>query len=148
MTTTTERLLARIDRLPASWRIIAIGFLIQLGLALLLLGVTYGDNDRIGVAVAAVLTVIVLLCGLAALPAAIVLRDGRYQRAGASLAAITGILILLVNEGHPTIWPFSLALFVAAVRGWVRATVDAAELVRVDPDRFERVEPPEADSEE
>ena len=144
--TAIERLQARIDRLPAGWLIIAAGFAGQFLLALVLLGVAYSGGEWGAVAGAAFLTMFVVVAGLAALPAAVLFHLGRYQRGAAALAAVVGVVMLVVNEGHLTVWLFPLALFVAAVRGWVRATLDTADLLRVDPGRFERVDPPADES--
>lgn len=146
--TALHRLQARIDRLPAGWTILAAGFALQVVLATALLGVASASGDRVDLVVATVLVGVVLVAGVAALPAAVLLWRGRHRRVAAVLAAAVGVGTLVVNEGHPSVWLFPLALFVAAVRAWVRASVDAADLLAVDPDRFERVQPPADDGKE
>ncbi|AFK21071.1 hypothetical protein E6P09_18065 (plasmid) [Haloferax mediterranei ATCC 33500] len=133
---------ARLDRFPAGWVIILTGFLAHLGLATGLLALAYTGNDQVSVVVSAFLVGIVVIAGLAALPSVLLLWLGRYQRIAAVIAALVGVGMLLINDAHPTVWPFPLALFLAAVRAWAGAGLDTEDLLQLDPGRFERVDPP------
>ncbi|WP_396613919.1 hypothetical protein ACH9L7_18900 (plasmid) [Haloferax sp. S1W] len=133
---------ARLDRLPAGWAIITTGFFVQLGLAVGLLALAATGTDQVSVVVSAFLVGIVVLAGVAALPSVLLLWVGRYQRTAAVIAALVGGGMLLLNGAHLTVWPFPLALFLAAVRTWAGAGLDTDDLLRLDPGRFERVAPP------
>ncbi len=143
-----QRLRARIDRLPASWKIIAVGFLAQCVLAVSLLGLAFTDDDIIGMTVAAFLLSVTIVAGLMAVPSFIFLWRGRYHKVAAVLAGVVGTGTLAVTEAHATSLLFPLALLIAAVRAWVRASLGPTELLDIDPERFERVEPPGEQSEE
>lgn len=140
MTGTVKRFRARLDRLPPAWLFVLAGFLLQVALGVGLLVQAARGDDRVGLLVAASLLAVVLLAGVAALPVVVLLYLDRAPRAAAVLAVLVGAGTLAVNEFHPTVWLFPLALFGAAVRAWA-GTLDALELLELDPARFERVDP-------
>lgn len=142
MVTTLTRVRARIDRLPAGWVLVLAGFLLQLALAVGLLARASLAGSRIAQVDAAFLTGVVVLAGVATVPSFLLLWTGRYPRAGAALAVVVALCTLVLVETYWLAWLFPLALLVAAVRVWAGAGLDAATLLDVDPDRFERVEPP------
>ncbi|WP_424017300.1 hypothetical protein ACOZ4N_15665 [Halorientalis pallida] len=146
-TTHLRRLGALLDRLPAAERIAVAGIALQTALAVGLFAVGYAGGDRIGALVAAVLLAVAVLAGVATLPAIVLWRLDRYPRLAATLAALVGLATLLFNEAHVTVWPVSVALVLAAGRGWAGARLDATDLLALDPGRFERVQPPTRDTE-
>lgn len=143
MTDRLVRLAARIDRLPPAWLLVVTGFVVQTVLVASLLGLAAVSGDRLGLLVAGFLGGLVAVAGLVAVPVVILLRRDRFRRAGALFAAIVGVGLLVLAEGHLTVWPSAVALLAGGVRGWVRAGLNAADLLRIDPDRFERVPPPD-----
>lgn len=140
--TRLEWIRARIDRLPAAWVIVLVGFLLQLGLALWLFALESRDGDVWGTVFTGVFVGLVVVVGVAAAPAFVLLWLGRYRRVAAVIAVVVGVATLVVTEGYPFFWPFPAALFLAATRAWA-GDLDAETLLRVDPGRFERVDPPE-----
>ncbi len=140
-TTHLRRLCALLDRLPSASTVAVGGIALQLALAVGLFAAGYAGGNRVGALVAAVLLGVTVLAGLAALPPILLWRWGRYPRLAASIAALVGLGTLLFNEAHVTVWPVSFALGFAAVRAWAGATLDATDLLAIDPGRFERVEP-------
>jgi hypothetical protein len=140
-TTHRRRLCALLDRLPSAATLAVGGILLQLALAVGLFVTGYAGDDRVGALVAAVLLAVTVFAGLAALPSILLWRWDRYPRLAAALAALVGLGTLLFNEAHVTVWPVSVALALAAVRAWAGATLDATDLLALDPGRFERVEP-------
>lgn len=135
------RIRARLDRLPAGWAIVLVGFLVQFALVAGQLGLAYAAGSRIRLVGAALAVGVVLTAGVAALPAGLLLFLGRLRRGAAALAVLVAAGTLVVSEARPSLFVFPAALFVAAVRVWAGAGLDAAELLRLDPDRFERVDP-------
>lgn len=143
-TSRTKRLRARIDRLPAGWIILLAGFLLQIALAAgVLVRAALGGED-LELLVAGVLVGMVIVAGLATLPAFVLLWAGRFTRIAAAMAGLVGAGLFLFTEGHLTILPYALAALATAVRAWAGAGLDTEELLRLDPERFERVDPPTA----
>jgi len=145
-TTHLRRLGALLDRLPAAERIAVAGIAFQTVLAVGLFAVGYADGDRIGALVAAVLLAVTVFAGVATLPAVLLWRLDRAPRLAAAFAALVGLATLLFNEAHVTVWPVSFALVLAAGRAWAGVNLDATDLLALDPDRFERVQPPARDT--
>jgi hypothetical protein len=139
-TSKLDRLRVRADRLPAGWVIVLAGFCLQFGLALGLLALSAPGADVVQLAIGAVPVVIVFVSGLAASAPFLLLWRGRY-RIGAVLSMLVGAGTLVLGGGAPILWPFPLALFLAAVRAFAGAGLDAETILEVDPDRFERVDP-------
>lgn len=142
VTTYVQRLRARFDRLPAGWAVILAGFLLQLGVAVGLLTLATSGVIRLSSIAAAAVLVITVVAGVATVPSVLLLRRDRYPRTGATLAALVGVATLLISEAHPSVSVYPVALLVAAVRVWAGHGLDAVDLLRLDPGRFERVDPP------
>lgn len=134
-------LAARLDRFPSAWVLVLAGVVLQLAYAGGRLALATASGDEVEVLVAGVLVGVSGLAALAALPAAALLRWGRRPRVAAVCAILLGAGVLALNEFHPATAILPAALFVAAVRVWIGAAFDAAALLRLDPARFERVEP-------
>lgn len=133
---------AKIDRLPRGWVLIVLGFLGHLAIAGAQTIRAVNGDDQVSTVVAAFLVGIVLAGGIATLPTLVLLWLGRLERIAALMAVAVGAGMLFVNDAHPTVWPYPIALFVAAVRIWAGARLDAADLLELDPVRFDRVDPP------
>lgn len=141
LNTELDRVGARLDRLPAAWAIATGGYLLHLALAVGLVARSAASGEQVQVLVSVVLVAVLVLAGLAALPALVLWWLGRYERVGAVLALAVAVGTLVVNDAHPTVWPFPLALGLAAARAWAGQALDATDLLVLDPGRFERVEP-------
>jgi len=138
---------ARLDRLPAAWRLAALGVVIQTLLAAGLLAAAFLGGDRVDVLVAAILVGIVSVAVVASLPSVLLWWRGRAPRLAAALAILVAVGTLVLNEGHPTVWPLPAALLLAALRTWA-GRIDTATLLAADPDRFERVSPPDGSTDD
>lgn len=139
--TTVRQVRARLDRLPPAWQILVAGFVAHLGLSVALLGFAYARGAGLAVITNGILVALVVVTGIAAIPALALLWDGRYRRTAAATAVLAGLIPLLVTDADPITWVFPLALFLAAIRAWAGAGLDVTTLFDLDPDRFERVSP-------
>lgn len=137
-----QRVRARLDRLPAAWILVLLGVLAQVALPVGLVVLAATGEDRVGLLVAGGLLAVTLVVVAVAVPVAVLLYLDRLPRTAALAAAVLGIGTLVVNEGHPTILPVSVALLAASVRAWAGG-IDVLTLLELDPDRFERVERPD-----
>jgi hypothetical protein len=140
--TRIQRVRARLDRLPAGWLVILAGFLLQLGVAVGLLTLAVTGVIRLSTIAAAAVLVITVVAGVVTVPSVLLLRHDRYPRAAATLAALVGVATLVVSEAHPSVSVYPVALLVAAVRVWAGYGLDVVDLLRLDPGRFERLDPP------
>jgi len=145
VSTPLQRLRARFDRLPPGWAILLAGAVIQICLAGGLMTLAIADGDRLTSLVAVVTLAVSLVGGLAVLPAVALLWVGRGRRLASALALVVGLVTLLVNEGQPIVWPLVLSACLAAVRVWFVTGLDTTDLLRLDPQRFERVDPPSSE---
>jgi hypothetical protein len=132
---------ARLDRLPAGWAIVVVGFLVQFAVVAGRLGLTVTGGGRIRTVGSALAVGIVVAAGVAALPGVLLLVLGRLERTAATFLAVLAAAVTVVGEADPSLLVLPGALTVAAVRTWATAGLDATDLLTLDPGRFERVDP-------
>lgn len=144
--TTVQRVRARLDRLPSGARLALAGLLLQLLVAGGLFGRAFTTGSETRLLVTGLLLGVTLAAGVACLPLVLLLRSGRLPRATAVLAVGIAAGVLVVVETNAVGWVLPAALLVTAVRTAGTAGLDATDLLRLDPSRFERVDPSERDS--
>ncbi len=143
-----DRVRARFERLPAAWIVVAVGFLLQVGLAVGQFTLVFEDGSRIRAIGAGLRIGIVAASGVVALPVFVLLLVGRLRRTAGALACLVAGVTLVVAGTQWLLWVFPATLVVAAVRAWAGAGLDAADLLELDLSRFERVDPPAVEVDE
>lgn len=139
--TRLQRARALIDRLPSSATLVTVGFIIQLGVVTIPLASREG-TDGVQLAIAGAPIAVVIITGVVVCPALLLLWRSRLHRTAATVLVIAGVGMLIVSDGYRLLWVFPAVLLFAAVRAWAGAGLDAADLILLDPGRFERIEPP------
>lgn len=139
-----DRLRARLDRLPPAWTVVVAGFVLQVVVTggSLALAVESGGGFRTSVAV--VNLVILFVAGAFAVPVVLWSRRDRRRRGVAALAVLLGATVGWVGEAHTSVVLFAAALVLAGVRAGAVVGLDAADLLALDPSRFERVDDADA----
>lgn len=103
---------------PKSWQVLLAGGIVQLGVAVGILGSLIRAADRTGALAGWYLLAFVLLAVVVALLPFALMWYGRRRNIAAVLSVLIGIGFLAVNEFALETWVFPLFLFVAGALSW------------------------------
>lgn len=105
-----------------SWQVLLAGALVQLAVAVAILGVSARSGDQIGTLAGWYLVAFVLVAAAVALVPFALMRYGRRQKLAAVLSIVVGIGVLAVAEFALETWVFPLFLFAAGALSWQEET--------------------------
>jgi hypothetical protein len=118
-----------------------LGVVIQLVVAGGLFGRAFTGGSETQLLVTGLLLGVTLAATVACIPLMLLLRSGRLPRATALLAVGIAAGMLVIVETNVVGWILPAALLVGAVRTAGTAGLSVTDLLRLDPSRFERVDP-------